>query len=445
MNDELLGEFLDEKLPPDEAEALLRDPAVRAEIEAQLQLDAALGAHLGDRLREERVCAAVLATLGAADEAQLCAGVTTELRDAGANTVHFPAGRLALALAACLAVGFALWRLMLPQPVSTQVIAQARSTPVATGVEMPDDLKMRSAAQWPFAADSPWNLPLGDGARFDQVQPADFATRHLEVQRRHVIISDPRLPSIVLRSPEGETAEVHALAQMLRPGSGPHPTVIVSPSRKEAVEYFSLAPREDSEWLVQGLARIDLHGSGHWPETHGVGEASFPALAGLVREGDWQRGIRHALAIAVPVDLLDGAQPAQWPAHLRLPGRERAFTARGNLRLGTLIALPPEVKPERLGFDAGAPEVSLARAFQDYGAYVVAGSLPGDPVRVLSADGAVAQFEPTAIQRLMRELLVVTNNREDSPGGGGVRRRELAPPLRLSWFGPAHPRSFAQR
>ena len=165
--------------------------------------------------------------------------------------------------------------------------------------------------------------------------------------------------------------------------------------------------------------RTDLLGSG---VTQG-GERAHggSALGGILRKGELQNGIHHALTMTLP-RRLQRLGPV-WPASAQDDNAARDYA--GHVPIGQLVALPSSVDVHALGLSKAG--LAIAIALQDYGAYNVDSATDFS----LSAEPAV---EPDLgaredLPKLRALLLCVTNNRKDNVGGGGPRRKPPALPL----------------
>jgi len=293
----------------------------------------------------------------------------------------------------------------------------------------------RDAAEWPFTADSPWNTPLGDGARFERagapctadLRREDFdAWINAEEWSHPVYRAEHDDPLVELRE-EGElswTARAPAGATPALP-EPPHTDAhlhIISPDGRYVDEMW-LAEAIPEGWDAESLARVDLWGPG--VDSGGVRVYGGSAIAGLIRGDELTRGIRHALSLSLDMDLL---RPGWvWPATLESRRAEDEYL--GQVPTGQLVAIPPEHDLEALGLSPVG--LAVGRALQDYGAYVTdhAGAT------VLYAEpGLEADIDPARDDMdLLRSLMAcVTNNTEQTPGGPGARRAPPAPPLVLS-------------
>jgi hypothetical protein len=167
-------------------------------------------------------------------------------------------------------------------------------------------------------------------------------------------------------------------------------------------------------------------------------------MAGVIRDGEMQRGIRHALAASVIHHGLSRGgvegRPFVWPArHVPMEARKlEAMAAGGNIHFGTLLAIPARVDITKLGLAADGPALEVARALQDYGAYVTHShtQAPNDgegwvqPCLQLFAEGvpeAGLRRLHGEVSKLAGYLEVVTNNTPGGIGGGGQPRRTPAP------------------
>ena len=195
-------------------------------------------------------------------------------------------------------------------------------------------------------------------------------------------------------------------------------------------------PQRDPAGDYRGgdLGVSDLAGSG-WG-TAGPSHSGASLLGGLIRRGELFRGVPHALAVLVPAHAINReGQPFEWPATHALTSWHR-YGTNGNLRLGSLLALPPDVNLAALN----GPALLLAEALRDYGAYVVGTFSAGGKDLVLLADRACdPEVTPDLMAELgpvLAQLQRVENNTAATPGGGGPRRRLASPPVVTLRAGP---------
>jgi hypothetical protein len=285
----------------------------------------------------------------------------------------------------------------------------------------------RDAAAWPFAASSPWNLPIGSSAQFSA--PGDPRTQSLLASRAGInaaIWSNPVYvaswgdPIRFLGSGANAVAiHVPDSATPAGPPGGDNQLDIVDPTHHVVDESWRTS-RVFAFNLASGFhVRVDLRGDG----LTGATAAGMSATGGLIRTWELQsHDIRHALAVAVPASSM--ALGPVWPAQSQdawAPGRYV-----GALHMGSLVAIPPSVNVAALGLSAEG--LAIARALQNYGAYVVNTAGQTSLIAEPSAEGIVraARADMGAIQAQLR---VVTNNGPASVGGGGAPRVGSAPPF----------------
>jgi hypothetical protein len=118
-----------------------------------------------------------------------------------------------------------------------------------------------------------------------------------------------------------------------------------------------------------------------------------------------------------------------WPATAIDPEASAQFGTTGNVFVGSLLAIPPDIDITQLDFGKTGPAVELARALQDYGAYVIE-SCDSQWMNFYISDGdfSAEQLRPI-LQRLGSKLQVVANNTLATPGGGGKAHRATVPQL----------------
>jgi hypothetical protein len=168
---------------------------------------------------------------------------------------------------------------------------------------------------------------------------------------------------------------------------------------------------------------VDLFGPG--VDSGGVRVYGGSAIAGLIRGDELERGIPHALSLSLPMELL---RPGWvWPATLESRRAEDEYE--GQVPTGQLVAIPPHHDLDAMGMTPAG--LAVARALQDYGAYVT--DHAGATV-VYAEPGLEEAVDPARDDiDLIRSLMAcATNNTEAAPGGPGVKRAPPAPPLVLT-------------
>jgi hypothetical protein len=312
---------------------------------------------------------------------------------------------------------------IVPLPVTNPVPIALPALPVVA----PD--APRDATQWPFASDSPWNLPIGSRAQYTDA--SDSRTASLIRSGVSWWVNASQYSHPIYRASAGDpvltlTRPGHANVQFrapsnARPAAGTDKHMhVIDPSGQWL----------DESWATEGTAPVMT--TGYHVRTNmfgpGMGQGGVrayggSAIGGLIRTWELQAGsIRHAVALSIQPNQLKSGWV--WPATVQ-DGNNRYS---GGTPMGTLAAIPPSVDITKLGLSATG--LAVARAMQDYGAYVV------------DQSGCVCLFaEPSAestpqlaqlrndVAKLRSHLRVIANNTPSSVGGGGVRRAPLAPPL----------------
>lgn len=298
----------------------------------------------------------------------------------------------------------------------------------------------RDAFQQPFASDSVWNLPLASGARYAPIASPAFsidAGGNLNVTSwsHPVYQARPDDPWVTVRAAErGEPLQLRVPPQAQPDSRADGHLHIVEPGGRWVHEMYQAVRHGEQVIEATCVVRNDLHGSGVYDHWHGVRAYGGSALGGLIREGELTTGIRHALAVAVRRDAMNArgpdGKPYVWPASSADDGWQVSYGRSGNLYMGSLLAIPPEVDLDTLGLRSTAGRM-IAQALQDYGAYVTDAA---DANIVFYAAPDCAAEVPLGIRydlrRIVAHLHVVANNRPQTPGGGGQPRVPLAPRLR---------------
>ncbi|HSH95746.1 MAG TPA: FecR family protein [Roseimicrobium sp.] len=282
---------------------------------------------------------------------------------------------------------------------------------------------------WPFSSTSIWNIPVGSGARFVPVPGRPFlADGPLvnAVRPRRPFIGGPADPLRFI-SVRGETVADVCLADAHLPRAGLLDSfVVLQQGRRFALEMKNVSARPDGRIEVLSVDRTDLAGPGFGDAVSEAKPFGFSNMGGLLRVGELENGIRHALSARVNRDRLAGRdfkRPVTvWPAK----GNPVQNVVEPKLRIGSLMAIPPDVDiKSRIG--ESGPAYELARAMQDYGVYVT-GTLDGSFV-LLSDDMRNTEID-AILTRIVPLLRVLSNNLPGTPAGGGAPRRESAPALR---------------
>jgi hypothetical protein len=291
----------------------------------------------------------------------------------------------------------------------------------------------RRISDWPFKSDSPWNTSIGSGALLARITAPQWPPQALSnaVIIRPIFFSEPTDPRRNFISPGEEPRQIR-YPDWWQPTGQPGEIVCalfindgLCCEMTEPVRLGSLDIR------VRERNSTDLFGSGvgwSWPRPRTIGGSAF---AGLIRRGELTFGIPHALALAVNPKYLNatrGTGGHVWPGVPIAPEVVAQFGREGNLAIGSLLVISPRTNSLDLGFGASGPAYEIARALQDYGAYVI--QTTEAPLQIISAaDAGLPPDIDAILARLIPHLRLVSNNSLRNVGGGGERSRPGAPPF----------------
>ena len=307
----------------------------------------------------------------------------------------------------------------------------------------------------PFSSTSIWNMPIGSGAQYRDAQLPYSENQALETSYlMKTRSSDPLRPVMTVGNwrdrcsgTRSQGTEIH-LPDGWRPkpvtenATPNNPGVFLQPDGRTLVNVGSMARCSDTGPLHAnrpGDAKhiTDLYGDGI-AGAHGASRLS--QLGGAIRPGELSGSdpIRHALDLLIWSEYLywggDKESSYRWPASSsdRYAGPDRYRGSNPDLRMGSLLAIPPGATPQGLGISTEVGR-KLFDALQNYGAYVTDDS--AWRASYIGVDSnAIGTFpwgpgEQKDMARMVAELAVVTNNGPNSIGGGGVPRRPLLPEL----------------
>ena len=301
----------------------------------------------------------------------------------------------------------------------------------------------RDPAYWPFDAKSPWNMPIGSGAKYETVSSPNWTK---EALKYGILINSSKwtIPVFIAKASDpirkiyrtdgrenGYVAfEMHVPEAATPDPAGDAHLHIIDETHSFVNEMYKARRRADGNLEAPFPNKIDLHGSGISDKYMGSCAYGGSCTAGLIRKGELHNGIRHALRMSINSAVLNknapDGKPYVWPANMADDGDGNSYTGTGNLYMGSLLAIPPDVNIEDIA-TPGTPLYELARAFQDYGAYVVdRGHLNLYVEPQAKEEAAELKWN----RKLPKYLKVVTNNSPNSIGGGGTPRRPLAPPFK---------------
>ena len=330
----------------------------------------------------------------------------------------------------------------------------APADPTAPGAPGASASETRDAAYWPFAVDSPWNKPIGSGARYAPVDSPlwtdasggivqysiNLTTSSTTTEPIFVASTSDPLRNIY-QNGRGVVYTQHvpdAAAVDLSDGSsGDQWMQLIDETHRYVIEMFQASKRANGDWEAGFPNKIDLQGSGISPNNSTyIGSCAYggSCIAGLIRKGEISGGIRHALRMSIDTGVLNkngpDGKPFVWPAVSADDGDGRSYTGRSNVYMGTLLAIPASVDITKIpGVGTSGPAYELARTLQDYGAYVCDRGYFNIYSDVDAGPEVRAALGPTfeTMKLIGKSLQVVANNGPSAVGGGGTPRRGPAP------------------
>ncbi|MCU1517295.1 MAG: hypothetical protein JWQ75_2016 [Pseudarthrobacter sp.] len=286
----------------------------------------------------------------------------------------------------------------------------------------------RSALRQPFSSDSFWNTSVGSGAKFESAlstRTASFlsGSSYINCEEWSIPVvnagsADP-VASVRTSPTWAWNYRVPTNAQIAL-GTDGH-SVITQPDAATAYENWIMRKVSNTSWTSGYQVKTDLRGKGG---SDGVRAAGVSGLGGLIRAHEIaELNIPHALAMAIPRSKLKLGQV--WPANRQDDDASSSY--KGTIPMGTMLAIPASVNVASLGL---TPEgLALARALQDYGAYVV--DAAGGNVLYAEPAAAGPAFERLRndFTKVRKQMRIVTNSTSSTVAGGGTRRRPPAAPL----------------
>ena len=328
----------------------------------------------------------------------------------------------------------------------------------------------------PFAATSIWNVPIGDHAVYVPLNMT-APTNGYSTDDVHIVFT-PGAPlrSLVDRgywwpwtsgtsvpgTDTGVQVQVPDTWIIAPPGPTSFPNNATAALQADGLArefQYTVRPTVGSNISISDAPRatFDLTGTGQ-STSHGAhGGAGMTCIGGTIRYGELTSPdpIRHALAVTMNMRRWGTQQGGQitngyrWPAIAADAYYDgpNGYGVRGSggkdgVGMGSLLAIPAAVDLASLGFET--PQgAKIARAYQDYGAYVVDDSDDDDgnwDCHLHNAEASVYSEFPgidaptnTAFRRDMDKvftrLALVDNNSPTAVGGGGVPRIPLPYPF----------------
>ncbi len=286
----------------------------------------------------------------------------------------------------------------------------------------------RDTAQQPFSRWSIWNMPIGDKATFGGGLPNGYNTGIVQSDTWTVAtyVAKESDPTVTVNTDENGSVSLKVPSGTNSSGDADGAVAIIQPDGKTGYEFYDFKPSGGS-YRAMLYSKVDLTGTGQGTGYPRASQAS--ALGGLVRSSDWSKGeIADALAISIDRGALKNCGWV-WPAISMDEGASCNSTYKGSVPFGSMIALPPSVNINGLGLSKDG--LMIAKAFQNYGGYIVDSSDSGGPKvwgeypalvgKVSNASNDMGKIGPL--------LRVVTNSGPNSIGGGGNPRVCYATPV----------------
>ena len=335
----------------------------------------------------------------------------------------------------------------------------------------------RDVLAHPFATTSIWNVPIGDRAVYVPLG-LTAPTNGYSTDDVHIVFT-PGAPlrSLVDRgywwpwtsgtsvpgTDTGVQVQVPDAWIIAPPGPTSFPNNATAALQADGLArefQYTVRPTVGSNISISDAPRatFDLTGTGQSTSYGAHGGAGMTCIGGTIRYGELTSPdpIRHALAITMNMRRWGTQQGGQitngyrWPAIAADAYYDgpNGYGVRGSggkdgVGMGSLLAVPASVNLDTLGFET-SQGAKIARAYQDYGAYVVDDSDDDGgnwDCHLLNVEASVYDEFPeidtgstnTAFKRDMDKvftrLALVDNNAPATMGGGGVPRIALHPPL----------------
>jgi len=348
---------------------------------------------------------------------------------------------------------------------SINICAQEYSTPTT-----------RNPLKWPFSSTSIWNMPIGSNAVYVNAYIEQSSVRGMTIDE-DIIVLRPESPlmniyysdaawdktkdrctatgGLMLSLPVPQDFIVSKLTWIENTPNAC--SAVLMPDKRTIKQHQPFAHCTEGGSGTTGylFTDQDLYGDGYYG-AHGGSKLS--AIGGTLRVGELtptSGPIRHVLKINLNATnnlyYDESTKGYRWPA-LRADAAAPTvyYQTRKNpivpaCRMGALLALPAWMNLDSLEFET-EPAKILAKAFQDYGAYVVDNA-------AINVYGIETEWGPDGrfrdeflknwgfsinpslksnpwsrdMDRIFMNLYVVDNNSSTSIGGGGTPRAPLAP------------------
>ena len=284
-----------------------------------------------------------------------------------------------------------------------------------------------SCALLPFAATSPWRLPVADAATFaPEDDPRNVAMADCDESGQAwvnyddyshpVNRADRKDPVVTMTDIDRGLSWKERIPVDARIAAGTDAHMhVITPDKKRVIEHWVTRRLRNGDYTCRYRVAVKLAGSGIDGGARAYGGS---AIGGLIRSWEVREGlIQHPLAIALRVEQM--RLGPVWPAS----SDDDTPDYTGPIPMGSYFAIPPDVDLTDLGLQSRAARV-VARACRDYGVYVVDSG--GASALFIQDDGRPAtaawhaslvgpEWSAVDVRTIFKALRVITNNTPIGP------------------------------
>ena len=343
-----------------------------------------------------------------------------------------------------------------------QVAAMALLSALLLGIRAAAQAQAtRDPWQWPFAATSLWNTPIGSGAQYVAANLGTLDGVYPDPEFMVRVTNDDALRTIYYPgSPyRADGTQVAYLGSIRVPDGFLVADVTYQPYstpndcstflQPDGLSMLQLQPttRLSATGPIWGYPQFgqnaggSLFSEGAYGTHYGSG---LSAIGGSLRPGEISgpNPIRHALKFELswaklyhnPADPTNDYQTYRWPAKNSDGGADNSqggyYGTNPAVQMGSLLAADPSQTEQSLGLTTAAGK-KLFHAIQDYGAYIVdTSSTSGNGINIAGEDGLQNEISGWGnsgafyadLNQIYTHLSVVNNNAPGVVGGGGLPR-----------------------